>query len=141
MLHWLVYFGLVAFGAGLVLTALVAALGAQWALAWLERWLAAYAERQAQLTAARVRRAASEARAEVLDMRTEDEKRGKAHWGAVNASEAIMDTALEVFTDAQVMQARLENLMLRAEWIRAGGNPQAPWPTIVNWKNKKRSES
>lgn len=140
MLHWLIYLGLVAVGAGLVLSALIAALGAQWLLAWLDRWLAAYAERQAQLTAEKVKAAADSARDEAVNMRVEDEKRGKAHWGAVQASEVLTGITLEVITDGQVMTARLENLLLRAEWIRAGGNPEAPWATIVNWKNRKRGE-
>lgn len=136
MLHWLLYFGLVAFGAGLVLTAIVAAVATRWVLDRAAEWLRDYSESQAQLTAARVHQAAARARAEVVNMRVEDEKRGKAHWGAVKASEALTDIALQVITDGQVMSARLENLVLRAEYIRYGGNPDAPWSEIVNWKNK-----
>ena len=144
MLSWLLYFGLIAFGAGLVLAAIAAAVVSRWLLGAAGRWLQDYAESQAQLTAAKVHAITAQSRADAeqaiaaaVNMRTEAEKRGKAHWGAVNASEAITDTLLELVTDAQVLQARLDNALLRAEWIRSGGNPQAPWVEIVRWKNRK----
>ena len=148
MLSWLLYFGLIAFGAVLVLAAIAAAAGSRWLLDLAGRWMRDYAESQAQLTAAKVHAITAQAQAEAelaiaaaVNMRTEDEKRGKAHWGAINASEAMTDTALQLATDVQVLQARLDNLLLRAEWIRAGGNPPAPWAEVVRWKNGKADKS
>lgn len=37
----------------------------------------------------------------------------------------------------QVADAQLENFMLKLEWMRARGNPDAPWAEIVRWKNKQ----
>ena len=68
-------------------------------------------------------------------MRTEAEKRHKAHWGAVQVSERATSLALQTIEDAQVLYARQQNLLLLMEWVRSGGNPEAPWPDIVRWKN------
>lgn len=68
-------------------------------------------------------------------MRTEGEKRGKAHWGAVEVSERATSIALQAVEDAQVIFARQQNMLLLLEWVRNGGNPEAPWTEVVKWKN------
>jgi hypothetical protein len=73
-------------------------------------------------------------------MRTEDEKRTKAHWGVANAAEVILFEALKVVEAQQVAAAQTENFLLKAEWIRSGGNPDAKWPDIVRWKDRQSAE-
>lgn len=103
-----------------------------------ERALAAAitrAETDAQLA---IERARSEGQAAAVNMRVEDEKRGASHWGAVKAAEAVTSIAVELETDIEVQQTRLHNLLLRIDWIRAGGNPEANWNLVVHWHNTGR---
>lgn len=74
-------------------------------------------------------------------MRTEGEKRDKAHWGAVQVSERATSIALQVVEDAQVIFDRQQNLLLLMEWVRNGGNPEAPWTEIVKWKNQQEKQA
>lgn len=73
-------------------------------------------------------------------MRTNGELHTKAHWGAVEVSEQLTGILVEVVRDGEVMRARLENALLRAEWVRNGGNPEANWKDIVDWKNKQENK-
>lgn len=73
-------------------------------------------------------------------IRQNGELHTKAHWGAVEVSEQLTGILVEVVRDGEVMRARLENALLRAEWVRNGGNPEANWVDIVKWKNAKESK-
>lgn len=168
MWSWIYSLGLVALGAGCALVGVAAIALAWWLGRQVESYIRGLVERQtsalsetfdratseaqaksAQAMAAALERAradremavatvAAETEARVINMRTEDEKRGAVHWGAVKAAEAVTGIAVQLATDIQVQQARLDNLLLRVDWIRAGGNPEANWNDVVRWHNDGR---
>lgn len=74
-------------------------------------------------------------------MRTEGEKRSKAHWGAVDVSERVFDLLLAMAEDDQARAARRDNALLFLEFTRAGGNPKAPWVEIVRWKQAQEKQA
>lgn len=165
MPDWLVPVGLVAVGFGLALIAAAAVALAWLIFRQAERYFQTLLHRQTQQLTDALTRASADARASTeatlakaferaaadrdaavaaaraesaASMRTEGQKRGAAHWGAVKSAEAVTDIAIEVVTDLQVARARLENMLLKIDWIRFGGNPEAPWPEIVAWHNNGR---
>lgn len=70
----------------------------------------------------------------------EGQKRYRDHWNVVNAVERLTSIVVEATTDNQVAKARMENALLLMEWIRASGNPEAPWPEIVRWANNRNEK-
>lgn len=54
-----------------------------------------------------------------------------------NSAEAALFEAAKVVTQLTVAAAQVDNMMLKLEWIRDNGNPDAPWSQIVAWKNAK----
>lgn len=94
------------------------------------------ADRQEAQAAAAARAAQLEAITPQL-MRVNGQLHTKAHWGAVEVSEQLTGILVEAVRDGEVLRARIENALLRAEWVRNGGNPEANWKDIVDWKNKQ----
>jgi hypothetical protein len=120
-------------GAGLFLAGLLTALLVQLAYRRLVRAVADQLTKAAPATA-------PYALEDVL-MRTPDEKRSKAHWGAVDVSERVFDLLLAMAEDDQVRAARRDNAILFLEFTRAGGNPKAPWAEIVRWKQSQEQKA
>ncbi len=64
---------------------------------------------------------------------------GIAHNTAVAVTEALTDSLLKVVEDQQVLSARVENALLKLEFIRGGGNPEAPWAEIIRWHQSRKN--
>jgi hypothetical protein len=74
-----------------------------------------------------------------LDARLKNlENHGAGHRAAVSITESVMLEVLKLFEDHQVEGARLENVADKIEFIRHGGNPDAPWSEIYRWKNAQK---
>lgn len=137
---WIVALGCLALGAALAVAFDRARKLAQADRAKLVDQVAdAVVARQSAEQAAAEKQARADELAALL-MGTEDDKRLKAHWGVVEASERLTSINLRALENAQVAFAHLENAMLYAEWLRARGNPNAPWAEIVRWKNQQENK-
>lgn len=127
--YWLV--GLCGIALGLALAA---------GLAWLRRQVRHGLAQLADSVAARVTEANRRAdEMAPLLFSDADAKRHKEHWGVLATTERATDILVKLVEDAQVLNARAENALLLAEFIHKGGNPKAPWPEIVRWKQQQKT--
>src|SRR3990172_1749133 len=62
---------------------------------------------------------------------------GAARRATVDVTEDMIAMILNVLEDAEALRARLTNVVDRAEFIRNGGSPNAPWAEVYRMKNKK----
>lgn len=67
-------------------------------------------------------------------------KHDREHLALVAFSERVTSLGLGAIEDGQVQYARLQNQLLLAEWVRDGGNVNAPWSQIVKWKNEQKEK-
>ena len=65
------------------------------------------------------------------------EQHGAARRATVDVTEDMIAMILNVLEDAEALRARLTNVVDRAEFIRNGGSPNAPWAEVYRMKNKK----
>lgn len=76
-------------------------------------------------------------RIEQLEARPEPSKHTSVALAQASSADAWLGEAAKVLAQIEVIRAQAENSMLKAEWVKQGGNPDAPWSQIVNWKNGK----
>lgn len=91
---------------------------------------------------AQAERDAAQARVDDLApllMLPEGEKRYRQHWDVVDLAEDLSGKASQVAEANEVLFAHTQNLLLKLEFIRSGGNKNAPWAEIVRWKQKQEN--